>query len=431
MIIQNKKIAIIGLGYVGLPLAIEFGKKYTVLGFDINKSRINELRIGKDRTNEADLEGLGLAMDLAFKSEEKGLTFSSDVSDLVSYNVYIVTVPTPIDQFKAPDLTPLLKASEMLGKVLKKGDIVIYESTVYPGCTEEDCVPVLERNSGLKFNNDFFCGYSPERINPGDKVNTLTKIKKVTSGSTPEIADVVDSLYATIITAGTHKAPSLKVAEASKAIENAQRDVNISFVNELALIFDKMGIDTTDVIEAAGTKWNFLKYKPGLVGGHCIGVDPYYLAHKAESLGYHPQVILSGRRVNDAMGMFIANKVVKLMISKNHKINSSKALILGITFKEDCPDIRNSKVIDIYTELKQFGLQVDVFDPHADAYEVDEEYGISLIQNLKQKNYDTVILAVSHKEFLAANIQSLCKGEDSVIFDTKSFLDREIVDARL
>jgi UDP-N-acetyl-D-galactosamine dehydrogenase len=346
-------------------------------------------------------------------------------------NVFIVTVPTPIDQFKAPDLTPLIKASEMLGKVLKKDDIVIYESTVYPGCTEEDCVPVLENNSGLKFNVDFFCGYSPERINPGDKVNTLTKIKKVTSGSTPEIADVVDRLYSSIITAGTHKAPSLKVAEASKAIENAQRDVNISFVNELALIFERMGIDTTDVIEAAGTKWNFLKYKPGLVGGHCIGVDPYYLAHKAESLGYHPQVILSGRRVNDGMGMFVANKVVKLMIAKNHKINAAKALILGITFKEDCPDIRNSKVIDIYSELQQFGLQVDVFDPYADPEEVHEEYGISLIKSPNSNNYDSVILAVAHQKFLALDISSLCKGKDSVIFDTKSFLNRAMVDARL
>lgn len=431
MSLFNKKIAIIGLGYVGLPLAIEFGKKYNVLGFDINQLRIDELRLGKDRTNEADLEGLNLAMGLSTNSKEKGLTFSSNSSDLIQCNVYIVTVPTPIDQFKAPDLTPLLKASEMLGKVLKNGDLVIYESTVYPGCTEEDCVPVLEKNSGLKFNVDFFCGYSPERINPGDKVNTLTKIKKVTSGSTPEIADLVDGLYASIITAGTHKAPSLKVAEASKAIENAQRDVNISFVNELALIFDKMGIDTTDVIEAAGTKWNFLKYKPGLVGGHCIGVDPYYLAHKAESLGYHPQVILSGRRVNDGMGMFVANKVVKLMISKNHKINSAKALILGITFKEDCPDIRNSKVIDIYTELKQFGLQVDVFDPHAEPEEVHEEYGVSLIKAPNSQNYDAIILAVAHKEFLSLDISSLCKGKDSVIFDTKSFLDRVTVDARL
>ena len=430
MNLQEKKIVIIGLGYVGLPLAIEFGKKYKVLGFDINQNRIEELTSGIDRTNEADLEGLSYAMNLSIKGN-RGLSFSCKVEDLTLCDVYIVTVPTPIDQFKAPDLTPLIKASEMIGKVLKKGNIVIYESTVYPGCTEEDCVPVLERNSGLKFNQDFFCGYSPERINPGDKVNTLTRIKKVTSGSTAEIADVVDSLYASIITAGTHKAPSLKVAEASKAIENAQRDVNISFVNELALIFERMGIDTTDVIEAAGTKWNFLKYKPGLVGGHCIGVDPYYLAHKAESLGYHPQVILSGRRVNDGMGMFVANKVVKLMISKNHKINASKALILGITFKEDCPDIRNSKVIDIYIELKQFGLQVDVFDPHADLEEVHKEYAISLIKSPNSKNYDAIILAVSHQEFLALDILSLCKGKDSVIFDTKSFLDRAIVDARL
>jgi len=429
--LQNKKIAIIGLGYVGLPLAIEFGKKYTVLGFDINKDRIEELSAGKDRTKEADLVSMTEAMRYHAENAGKGLSFSSNTADLASCNVYIVTVPTPIDQFKAPDLTPLIKASEMLGKVLKKGDIVIYESTVYPGCTEEDCVPVLEKNAGLKFNVDFFCGYSPERINPGDKVNTLTKIKKVTSGSTPEIADVVDGLYSSIITAGTHKAPSLKVAEASKAIENAQRDVNISFVNELALIFDRMGIDTTDVIEAAGTKWNFLKYRPGLVGGHCIGVDPYYLAHKAESLGYHPQVILSGRRVNDGMGMFVANKVVKLMIAKNHKINAAKALILGITFKEDCPDIRNSKVIDIYTELKQFGVDVDVYDPHAIHEEVHEEYGVSLIHEPKAKAYDAVILAVSHKEFLSLNIQSLCKGSDSVIFDTKSFLDRAMVDARL
>jgi UDP-N-acetyl-D-galactosamine dehydrogenase len=430
MTLENSKIAIIGLGYVGLPIAIEFGKKYKVLGFDINQARIEELKSGKDRTNEADLERLQFAMNLAIESDEVGLTFSSNIEELKSYNVFIVTVPTPIDQFKAPDLTPLIKASEMLGEVLKKGDIVIYESTVYPGCTEEDCVPVLEKFSGLKFNIDFFCGYSPERINPGDKVNTLTKIKKVTSGSTPEIADVVDGLYASIITAGTHKAPSLKVAEASKAIENAQRDVNISFVNELALIFERMGIDTTDVIEAAGTKWNFLKYRPGLVGGHCIGVDPYYLAHKAESLGYHPQVILSGRRVNDMMGMFVANKVVKLMINKGHKINLSRALILGITFKEDCPDIRNSKVIDIYRELIQFGIQVDVYDPHADKHEVGEEYGIHLVDKISTK-YEAIVLAVSHKEFLALDFKALCADGNSVIFDTKSFLDRSLVDARL
>jgi UDP-N-acetyl-D-galactosamine dehydrogenase len=318
----------------------------------------------------------------------------------------------------------------MLGKVLKKDDIVIYESTVYPGCTEEVCVPVLEKFSGLKFNKDFFCGYSPERINPGDKINTLTKIKKVTSGSTPEIADIVDRLYASIITAGTHKAPSLKVAEASKAIENAQRDINISFVNELALIFDRIGIDTTDVIEAAGTKWNFLKYKPGLVGGHCIGVDPYYLAHKAESLGYHPQVILSGRRVNDNIGMFIANKVIKLMIHKGHKVNGAKALLLGITFKENCPDIRNSRVIDIYNELKQFGLKVDIFDPHADKHEVAKEYNINLVDSI-DRQYDAVILAVSHREFLDIDLKAIKNGHNTVIFDTKSCLDRNLIDARL
>lgn len=428
MILKDKKIAVIGLGYVGLPLAIEFGKKYRVLGFDINQNRINELSIGHDKTNEADLVGLKLAM--SFNSDEKGLTFSSSIEDLNKFNVFIVTVPTPIDQFKAPDLTPLLKASEMLGKILKPNDIVIYESTVYPGCTEDDCVPVLERFSTLKFNKDFFCGYSPERINPGDKINTLTKIKKVTSGSTPEIAEIVNDLYLSIIEAGTHKAPSLKVAEASKAIENAQRDINISFVNELALIFDRMGIDTSDVIEAAGTKWNFLKYSPGLVGGHCIGVDPYYLAHKAESLGYHPQVILSGRRVNDNMGMFVANKVIKLLIQKGHKISDSNALILGITFKENCPDIRNSKVIDIYKELIQFNINVDVYDPHADHHEVKEEYGINLISKIEKK-YQSIILAVSHNEFLKLDLRTLCLNNNSVIFDTKSFIDRDIVDGRL
>ena len=430
MNLSEKKIAIIGLGYVGLPLAIEFGKKYQVLGFDINQSRIDELSIGKDRTNEANVEGLKLAMDLATEIESMGLTFSSKIDDLNSYNVYIVTVPTPIDRFKAPDLTPLLKASEMLGKVLKKGDIIIYESTVYPGCTEEDCVPVLEKYSGLKFNQDFYCGYSPERINPGDKVNTLTKIKKVTSGSTLEVAEVVDALYRSIIEAGTHKAPSLKVAEASKAIENAQRDVNISFVNELALIFDRMGIDTNDVLEAACTKWNFLKYKPGLVGGHCIGVDPYYLAHKSESLGYYPQVILSGRRVNDNMGMFVANKLVKLLIAKNHVISKSKVLVLGITFKEDCPDIRNSKVIDIVKELQQFNIKVEVFDPHADKNEVEEEYNIKLLDSI-ESTYDGIILAVSHKEFLGFKLENLKSSTSSVIFDTKAFLIRELVDARL
>lgn len=416
----------IGLGYVGLPLAIEFAKQQKVLGFDIDKERVAELSKGQDRTKEADLQTLE---EVKFDGE-KGLSFSSDVADLKESTIYIVTVPTPIDQYKAPDLTPLLKASEMLGKVLKNGDLVIYESTVYPGCTEEDCVPVLEKYSGLIFNQDFFCGYSPERINPGDKVNTLTQIMKVTSGSTPEIATVVDDLYASIITAGTHKAPSLKVAEASKAIENAQRDVNISFVNELALIFDRIGIDTTDVIEAAGTKWNFLKYKPGLVGGHCIGVDPYYLAHKAKSLGYHPEVILSGRKVNDNMGMFVANKVIKLMIHKGHKIRGAKALILGVTFKENCPDIRNSRVIDIYTELKQFGLNVEVYDPHADASQVHQEYGINLVSNMATQ-YDAIILAVNHDEFLTIDFKQLINGHNTVIFDTKACLDRDLIDARL
>jgi UDP-N-acetyl-D-galactosamine dehydrogenase len=430
MNLSEKKIAIIGLGYVGLPLAIEFGKKYKVLGFDINKSRIEELNLMTDRTNEADLVGMKNAMELAKSNAGSGLIFSANIEDLKTYNVFIVTVPTPIDQFKAPDLTPLLKASEMLGKVIKKDDIVIYESTVYPGCTEEDCVPVLEKYSELRFNQDFYCGYSPERINPGDKVNTLTKIKKVTSGSTPEIAEIVDQLYKSIITAGTHKAPSLKVAEASKAIENAQRDVNISFVNELALIFDRMGIDTNDVLDAAGTKWNFLKYRPGLVGGHCIGVDPYYLAHKAESLGYHPQVILSGRRVNDNMGIFVANKLVKLLIAKNHMISNSNVLVLGITFKEDCPDIRNSKVIDIVNELQQFNINVDVFDPHADKHEVMEEYGITLIDKIN-KTYDGIILAVSHKEFSEFELDQLKSSNSSVIFDTKAFLNRSLIDARL
>jgi UDP-N-acetyl-D-galactosamine dehydrogenase len=430
MKVENSKIAIIGLGYVGLPLAIEFGKKYKVLGFDINHDRIVELSSGKDRTNEADLNGLKYSMDLAIQSEESGLQFSSKVEDLKMYNVYIVTVPTPIDQFKTPDLNPLLKASEMLGNILKKGDIVIYESTVYPGCTEEDCVPVLEKHSGLKFNEDFYCGYSPERINPGDKVNTLTKIKKVTSGSTIEIAEVVNDLYASIIEAGTHKAPSLKVAEASKAIENAQRDVNISFVNELALIFDRMGIDTSDVLEAAGTKWNFLKYKPGLVGGHCIGVDPYYLAHKAESLGYHPQVITSGRRVNDSMGSFVASKLVKIMIGKGLPIKNARVLILGITFKENCPDIRNTRIVDIRKELIEFGCTVDVMDPWADNEEVKHEYGFDILLNTTQDfaAYSGIILGVSHDEFKNLPIVA---NDQLAVFDVKGFFGAHQVDARL
>lgn len=427
---KTPKIAIIGLGYVGLPLAIEFAKKYDVLGFDIDEDRVKELQTGKDRTKEADLSALTEVIELK-KRGNTGLSFSFDQTELTAYNVFIVTVPTPINEFKAPELSPLLGASKMIGSVLKKDDLIIYESTVYPGCTEEDCVPVLEKMSGLTFNQDFFCGYSPERINPGDKVNTLTKIKKVTSGSTPEIAQYVDELYASIITAGTHKAPSIKVAEASKAIENAQRDLNISFVNELALIFDRMGIDTNDVIDAAGTKWNFLKYKPGLVGGHCIGVDPYYLAHKAQALGYHPQVILSGRRVNDNMGNFVADKVVKLMIGKDQRIKGAKALILGITFKEDCPDVRNTRIVDIYFELKKFGLNVDVYDPIADPEEVSREYGINIISKVDAgATYDAIIVAVAHKAFLSIDLNQIA-SEQCVIFDTKACLERSLVDARL
>jgi UDP-N-acetyl-D-galactosamine dehydrogenase len=429
MNLQNKKIAIIGLGYVGLPLAIEFGKKYKVIGFDLNKSRIAELSKRKDRTKEANLISLNFAMNLSKENKNLGLTFTSNIQDLSSYDIYIITVPTPIDKFKKPDLTPLIKASEMVGSLLKKGDIVVYESTVYPGCTEEDCVPVLERYSNLKYNKDFFCGYSPERINPGDKINTLVKIKKVTSGSNPKIAEIVDNLYSSIIEAGTHKASNIKIAEASKAIENAQRDINISFVNELALIFDRLGIDTNDVLDAASTKWNFLNYKPGLVGGHCIGVDPYYLAHKAESLGYHPQVILSGRRVNDTMGMFVANKVVKLMINNGVKIKNARALVLGITFKEDCNDIRNSKVIDIVRELIQFGMKVDVYDPNANPIEVKKEYDLEIVNKLKR--YDAIILAVSHKIFLNIDFKSLKNDSKSIIYDIKSVLNRKLINGRL
>ena len=420
MELDKCKIAVIGLGYVGLPLSVEFGKKYDVIGFDIDESRILELKNGFDKTLESNSNEI---------NDAKYLKFSTDIDDIKSCNVFIVTVPTPIDQFKTPDLKPLLMASEMIGSVLNIGDIVIYESTVYPGCTEEDCVPILEKSSKLKFNVDFYCGYSPERINPGDKINTLTKIKKVTSGSTPIIGDFINKLYRSIILAGTHLAPSIKVAEASKAIENAQRDVNISFVNELALIFDKMGIDTRDVLEAAGTKWNFLKFQPGLVGGHCIGVDPYYLAHKAQSLGYHPQVILSGRRVNDYMGVFVANKAVKLMISKSIPIKGAKALILGITFKENCPDIRNSKVIDIYNELIQFGLDVSVYDPIADSKSVVHEYGINLIYKLGQ--YDLIVVAVGHNEFIKFDFELIKKNPKSILFDLKSILNRKLIDGRL
>ncbi|MBL0325175.1 MAG: nucleotide sugar dehydrogenase [Cytophagaceae bacterium] len=416
-------IVIIGLGYVGLPLAVEFGKKYPTIGFDINLKRIEELKSGFDRTRETEKEEL---------LNSRHLSFATDIAilnNLEGKKIFIVTVPTPIDSANKPDLRPLISASKTVGMVLKKGDIVIYESTVYPGCTEEDCVPVLEENSGLKFNEDFFCGYSPERINPGDKKNTLTKILKITSGSTQEIAEEVDQLYKSIIEAGTHKAPSMKVAEAAKLIENCQRDVNISFVNELALIFERMNIDTQEVLEAAGTKWNFLKFQPGLVGGHCIGVDPYYMLHKAEQLGYFPALIGSGRRINDNMGSFVANKVIKLMIQKNLNIKGGRALILGVTFKENCPDIRNTKVVDIYAELKDFGLEVEIFDPWADKEEVREEYGIKLISEIKGQ-YEVVLHAVSHQVFSEIQYGEILKPVH-VLFDVKSTLDKNMVDGRL
>ncbi|UAY55466.1 nucleotide sugar dehydrogenase [Arachidicoccus terrestris] len=429
---DRKKIAIIGLGYVGLPLAIEFSGYFPVIGFDINEKRVLELNQGKDRTLEADIKKLNDSLILAEQNNfEKGLVCSSSLDVLKEANVFIVTVPTPIDRYNSPDLAPLLKASKMLGGLIKKGDLIIYESTVYPGCTEEDCVPILEHVSGLKLNEDFFVGYSPERINPGDKVNTLTKIKKVTSGSTVEAAVVVDNLYKKIISAGTHLAPSIKVAEASKAIENAQRDVNISFVNELALIFDRIGIDTSDVLDAAGTKYNFLKYKPGLVGGHCISVDPYYLAHKATQLGYHPQVILSGRRVNDMMAQFVASKVVKLMIRKGKTIKGAKVLILGITFKENCPDVRNTKVVDILHELEQYGISVDICDPLANKNEVKEEYNVEINTKVNPEIlYDAIIVSVAHNEFKGFDFKKY-KENNSIIFDAKSFIDRNLVDGRL
>ena len=421
MNLEKVKIAVIGQGYVGLPLAIEFGKKYPTIGFDINQARIDELKKGIDHTNEASPEQLRSANQL---------TFSANITDIKECNIYILTVPTPIDEFKIPDLNPLRSASKVIGEILKKGDTVIYESTVYPGCTEEVCIPILEQASGLIFNTHFYCGYSPERIVPGDKINTLTTIKKVTSGSTPEIANFVDDLYRSIITAGTFKAASMKVAEASKAIENAQRDVNISFVNELALIFDRVGIDTQDVLDAAGSKWNFIKHKPGLVGGHCISVDPYYLVYKAGNLGYHPEVILSGRRVNDNMSAFVANKMIKMLITSGKQIMGSKILILGVTFKENCPDIRNSKVSDVYNELKEFGLEVDVYDYEADQQEVKEEYGIHLIDEIKEK-YDGILLAVSHDKFSLIDIESIKKDSKSIVYDLKGFLLRNQVTSRL
>jgi UDP-N-acetyl-D-galactosamine dehydrogenase len=416
----NTKIAIIGLGYVGLPLAVAFGEKYQVVGFDINLERIANLKHGVDTTMQCTFQEIANAVQLVF---------TEDLSQIRDCTIFIVTVPTPVTKDKQPDLHLLRTASKMVGGVLKKGDIVIYESTVYPGCTEEDCVPVLEKFSRLKYNQDFYCGYSPERINPGDKVHTLTKIIKVTSGSTPEIATIVDNLYASIITAGTHKASSIKVAEASKSIENAQRDINISFVNELALIFDKMDIDTNEVLAAAATKWNFLPFKPGLVGGHCIGVDPYYLAHKASSLGYHPQVILSGRHVNNQMSAFVTEKVIKLLIQNNFKVQGAKVLLLGVTFKENCPDIRNSQAFEIYTALKKLGVDVFAFDPFANAKEVLDAHQINLVTSLE--TYDAIILTVAHDFFKSLNYANLKTSPNSVIYDTKAILDKSIVTARL
>lgn len=419
---ENIHIAIIGQGYVGLPLAAEFAKSYPkVIGFDTSLKRIEELKQQLDLTmqlNAAEIKALTT------------LSFTSEPDDIRNCSVYIITVPTPVNRFKAPDLSYLIHASAMVGSVLKPGDTVIYESTVYPGCTEDECIPILEKHSSLVFNKDFFVGYSPERINPGDKINTITKIKKVTSGSNEKTAHFVDALYRKVITAGTHLAPSIKVAEAAKAIENAQRDINISFVNELALIFDRIGIDTNDVIDAAATKWNFLKFKPGLVGGHCIGVDPYYLAHKAESLGYHPQVILSGRRVNDNMGMFVANKLIKLLINKGHAIKGGKILLLGFTFKENCPDIRNTRVIDIYNELIQFGLQVDVYDPWANPEEAALEYNIVLHNQLDDTKYNGIIITTGHQDFVDIDYKKY-KDEGTIIFDTKSIIPRAYADARL
>ncbi len=418
------KIAIIGLGYVGLPLAVEFGKKVPVIGFDIHQKRIEELQNGQDHTLEVSPEELRQATQLSY---------SANLDDLKSCNFFIVTVPTPIDDYKQPDLTPLIKASTSIGKVLKKGDIVVYESTVYPGATEEACIPVLEQVSSLKFNVDFFAGYSPERINPGDKLHRVTNILKITSGSTPEIADFVDQVYNLVIEAGTHKAPSIKVAEAAKVIENTQRDVNIALINELAVIFNKMGIDTEAVLQAAGTKWNFLPFRPGLVGGHCIGVDPYYLTHKAQSIGYHPEIILAGRRLNDGMGAYVVTQLVKAMIKKKIQVEGAKVLVLGLSFKENCPDIRNTKIIDIVNELQEYNIQADVYDPWVDTQEAQHEYGITPIASLEQGQYDAVILAVAHEQFKAmgaTDIRALAKPEH-ILYDLKYVLEQSESDIRL
>lgn len=418
------KIAIIGLGYVGLPLAVEFGKKVPVVGFDIHQKRIDELKSGQDHTLEVSPEEL---------AQSQYLSYTANLEDLKQCNFFIVTVPTPIDEFKQPDLTPLVKASTSIGQVLKAGDVVVYESTVYPGATEETCIPVLEQVSGLKFNQDFFAGYSPERINPGDKLHRVTNILKITSGSTPEVAEFVDQVYNLIIEAGTHKAESIKVAEAAKVIENTQRDVNIALINELAVIFNKMGIDTEAVLKAAGTKWNFLPFRPGLVGGHCIGVDPYYLTHKAQAIGYHPEIILAGRRLNDGMGAYVVTQLVKGMIKKKIQVEGAKVLLLGLSFKENCPDIRNTKIIDIVKELQEYHVQVDVYDPWVNAAEAEHEYGISPIQSLENSQYDAVILAVAHEQFKAMGsdaIRALGKPEH-ILYDLKYVLDQSESDLRL
>lgn len=416
----DKRIAVIGLGYVGLPLARLFATKFPVVGFDINQHRIKELMTGLDSTLEVENDLLKQVLKEK-PSEETGLFCSANLEDIEGSNYYVITVPTPVDKNNRPDLTPLYKSSETVGKVLKKGDVVIYESTVYPGVTEEECVPVLERTSGLKFNEDFFVGYSPERINPGDKEHTVEKILKVTAGSTPEIGKKVDELYSSVITAGTHLAPSIKVAEAAKVIENSQRDINIAFVNELAKIFNMMKIDTQAVLEAAGTKWNFLPFRPGLVGGHCIGVDPYYLAQKAQEIGYHPEIILAGRRMNDSMGQYVAGEVVKLMLQNDQKVKGSDILVLGITFKENCPDVRNTKVVDVVKNLQEYGTNVTIYDPLANPEEVKHEYGLSTINKIPEKKFDAVVLAVAHKEFLEMDFDNLKNG-NTVIYDVKGVL---------
>jgi len=432
--LENSKIAIIGLGYVGLPLAAAFAEKYKTVGYDINATRVDQLQKGHDKTLEVadqDLKKVLVQTGQELDERGNGLLITDAILPVSSANIYIVTVPTPTDKHNRPVLTPMLKASEMIAKVLKKGDVVIYESTVYPGVTEDECVPVLEKISGLKYNEDFFAGYSPERINPGDKEHTVTKILKVTSGSTPEVAEYVDQLYKSVITAGTHKASCIKVAEAAKVIENSQRDINIAFVNELSKIFNLMGVDTQEVLAAAGTKWNFLPFKPGLVGGHCISVDPFYLAQKAQELGYHPEIILAGRRLNDSMGKHVATEVIKHMMRKDLKVIDSKVLILGFTFKEDCPDVRNTRVIDIYNELKSFDIDVCVYDPWADSAEVKHEYGIEIISGGSKpalEDYSAVILAVGHKEF---KIWDIKKSDTQVVYDVKSVLNKELVDARL